>query len=250
MAAMMASGTHQVTVYKRPRIRVLITGDEVVQAGQMPALGQVYDANGPLIRSWLSSLDYPEPQISYVKDSRLALENALVLALSEADLVITSGGVSVGSRDYLPEAAEAVGVKKVFWKVSQKPGKPLYFGMHNRTALLGLPGNPASVLVGLVMHVRRVLDCFEGTVNPGPRLTPGRLLEAIKADPTRDLVLRMNLGINPDGMVQLNPLPKQESHMLSNLATAMAMVLLPARERDYASGERVLWTPLPGVTRI
>jgi molybdopterin molybdotransferase len=250
LAALMAAGTHSIRAYRRPRISVLVTGDEVVPAGQMPAEGQVYDANAPLIRSWMLALGYPAPSIVYVKDARSDTEVALRAALDGSDLVITTGGVSVGTRDYIPAAAAACGVREAFWKVAQKPGKPLYYGLRDKTPLLALPGNPAAVLVGMVIHARRILDCLEGVTSPGPRMSAGRLLKAVKADPLRDSLLRMNLSINAEGVVHLDPLPKQESHMLSNLATAMALVMLPARERDYAADERVLWTPLPGVTRI
>jgi molybdopterin molybdotransferase len=81
-------------------------------------------------------------------------------------------------------------------------------------------------------------------------MSAGRLLKNVSADSLRDRLVRMNLSISAEGVVHLDPLPKQDSHMLSNLATAMALVMLPARERDYAADERVLWTPLPGVTRI
>ncbi|HXG29313.1 MAG TPA: molybdopterin molybdotransferase MoeA [Nevskiales bacterium] len=250
LAALMAAGTHTIKAYRRPRVSVLVTGDEVVAAGQLPSEGQVHDANGPLIRSWMQALGYPPPQVSYIKDVRTEVESALCTALDQSDLVITTGGVSVGDRDYLPQAAAACGVRQVFWKVAQKPGKPLYYGLRGQTPLLALPGNPAAVLVGLVIHARRVLDCLEGVATPGPRMSAGRLLQPVKADPLRDRLLRMNLSINTEGQVQLEPLPKQDSHMLSNLATAMALVMLPAREQPYAAGERVLWTPLPGVTRI
>ncbi|MGH8562265.1 MAG: molybdopterin molybdotransferase MoeA, partial [Nevskiales bacterium] len=250
LAALMAAGTHTLRVYRRPRVGVLVTGDEVVPAGQLPAEGQVHDANAPLIRNWMVALGYPAPTVSYVKDVRRDVETALAAALDSSDLVITSGGVSVGSRDYLPVSAQACGVRRIFWKVAQKPGKPLFFGLRDKTPLLALPGNPAAVLVGLVIHARRVLDCLEGVTTPGPRMSPGRLLQSVKADPLRDRLVRMNLSISAEGVVHLDPLPKQESHMLSNLATAMALVMLPAREREYSTDERVLWTPLPGVTRI
>lgn len=250
LAALMAAGIEQIRAYRRPRISVLVTGDEVVPAGQSPSEGQVHDANAPLIRNWLLAMGYPAPQIRYVRDRLDEVEGTLRDALARSDLVISTGGVSVGDHDYLPAAARACGVREVFWKVSQKPGKPLYFGVRNGVALLGLPGNPAAVLVGMVMHARRALDCLEGVAAPGPRLSAGRLLQAVKADPQRDRLVRMNLSISAEGVVHLDPLPGQDSHMLSNLATAMALVMLPARERDYAADERVLWTPLPGVTRI
>ncbi|MGH8457879.1 MAG: molybdopterin molybdotransferase MoeA, partial [Nevskiales bacterium] len=147
LAALMAAGTHTLRVYRRPRVGVLVTGDEVVPAGQLPAEGQVHDANAPLIRNWMVALGYPAPTVSYVKDVRRDVETALAAALDSSDLVITSGGVSVGSRDYLPVSAQACGVRRIFWKVAQKPGKPLFFGLRDKTPLLALPGNPAAVLV-------------------------------------------------------------------------------------------------------
>ncbi len=250
LAALMAAGTHSVQVYRRPKISVLVTGDEVVPADQKPGDGQVYDANGPLIQSWMLALGYPAPTITYVRDTRKEVNTALGSALDSADLVITTGGASVGDHDFIPGAAATCGVKQIFWKVAQKPGKPLYYGLRGKTALLGLPGNPAAVLIGLVMHVRRALDCLEGVSTPGPRMSAGRLLNGAKADQTRDRLVRMNLSISAEGVVHLDPLPKQDSHMLSNLATAMALVMLPARDHDYLADERVLWTPLPGLTRI
>ncbi len=250
LAALMAAGIRQVKVYRRPRITVLITGDEVVPAGQMPAEGQVHDANAPLIRSWLHALGYPTPTVTYVRDTQQETQAKLRAALDDSDLVITTGGASVGSHDYIPEAAETNGVRRIFWKVAQKPGKPLYFGMRGSTPLLGLPGNPAAVLVGLVIHLRRILDCLEGVGMPGPRMSAGKLLKPVAADPSRDRLVRMNLSISAEGVLHLDPLPKQDSHMLSNLATAMALVMLPARTNEYSAGDSVLWTPLPGVTRI
>ncbi len=250
LAALMMAGAHGIRVYRRPRVSVLVTGNEVVPAGQLPTEGQVHDANAPLIRSWMMSQGYPAPEITYVRDVRGEVEAALKLALDNSDLVITTGGASVGDHDYLPDAAAACGVKRIFWKVAQKPGKPIFFGLRDKTPLLALPGNPAAVLVGMVIHARRVLDSLEGVTTPGPRMSAGRLLNAVKADALRDRLVRMNLSISAEGVIHLDPLPKQDSHMLSNLATAMALVLLPAREREYATNESVLWTPLPGLTRI
>jgi molybdopterin molybdotransferase len=250
LAALMMAGAHGIRVYRRPRVSVLVTGDEVVPSGQLPAEGQVHDANAPLICSWMVSQGYPAPEVTYVKDVRGEIETDLKTALDNSDLVITTGGASVGDRDYLPDAATTCGVKRIFWKVAQKPGKPIFFGLRDRTALLALPGNPAAVLIGMVIHARRVLDCLEGVTTPGPRMSVGRLLKPVKADTLRDRLVRMNLSISAEGVVHLDPLPKQDSHMLSNLATAMALVLLPAREREYATNEPVLWTPLPGLTRI
>ncbi len=161
-------------------------------------------------------------------------------ALDSADLVVTSGGVSVGDRDFVPDVADRLGVRKVFWKVAQKPGKPLWFGMREGKALLGMPGNPAAVLVCLAVHARAVLGHMEGETQVQPAWRQGLLKVAVEADAERDRLVRMRLDTT-GGAVSLEVLPRQESHMLSNLASAHALVWLPARDRAFGAGEQVAW---------
>ncbi|WP_285406786.1 molybdopterin molybdotransferase MoeA [Luteibacter sp. ME-Dv--P-043b] len=243
VAALAMAGITEVEVYRRPRVVVLVTGDEVVRAGEPLAPGLVYDANGPLLRAWFVEQGYGEPVVAYVRDDEAALEEAMSAALDSADLVVTSGGVSVGDRDFVPAVAERLGVRKVFWKVAQKPGKPLWFGMREGKALLGMPGNPAAVLVCLTVHARAVLARLEGETSEQPAWCQGLLAMAVDADDERDRLVRMRLDMS-SGMVSLALLPRQESHMLSNMATAQALVWLPARAEPFAAGERVAWLPL------
>ncbi|WP_046968662.1 molybdopterin molybdotransferase MoeA [Luteibacter rhizovicinus] len=241
VAALAMAGIDSVEVYRRPRVAVLVTGDEVVRAGEPLAPGMVYDANGPLLRSWFVEHGYGEPVVAYVRDDESALEEALSAALDSADLIVTSGGVSVGDRDFVPLVADRLGVRKVFWKVAQKPGKPLWFGMREGKVLLGMPGNPAAVLVCLAVHARAVLGRLEGEAADQPKWRRGVLSAAVEADPERDRLVRMRLR-NEDGLVMLEALPHQDSHMLSNLASAHALVWLPSRAEAFAPGERVSWT--------
>lgn len=243
VAAFAMAGIDKVEVYRRPRVAVLITGDEVLRAGEPLAPGMVYDANGPLLRAWFVENGYGEPVVAYVPDDEAALEEALSAALDSADLVVTSGGVSVGDRDFVPSVADRLGVRKVFWKVAQKPGKPLWFGMREGKVLLGMPGNPAAVLVCLAVHARAVLGHLEGETTDQPKWRQGVLGAAVEADPERDRLVRMRLT-NEDGLVMLEALPRQDSHMLSNLASAHALVWLPSRAEAFASGERVRWIPI------
>jgi molybdopterin molybdotransferase len=240
LAALAMAGIDSLEVYRRPRVAVLVTGDEVVRVGEPLGPGQVYDANGPLLRAWFVEHGYGEPVVAYVRDDESALEEAMSAALDSADLVVTSGGVSVGDRDFIPAVADRLGVRKVFWKVAQKPGKPLWFGMREGKALLGMPGNPAAVLVCLALHARAVLGHLEGEEAAQPAWRSGVLKTDVEADAERDRLLRMRLDM-VDGVATLELLPRQDSHMLSNLASAHALVWLPSRTTAFATGERVAW---------
>jgi molybdopterin molybdotransferase len=240
VAAFAMAGIESLDVYRRPRVAVLVTGDEVVRVGEALPPGHVYDANGPLLRAWFMQQGYGEPVVAYVRDDQAALEEAMSAALDSADLVVTSGGVSVGDRDFVPVVADRLGVRNVFWKVAQKPGKPLWFGMRDGKALLGMPGNPAAVLVCLAVHARAVLAQLEGETEVQPAWRQGVLAVPTDADGERDRLVRMRLDMG-DGMARLEVLPRQESHMLSNLASAHALVWLPSRQTPFAAGERVSW---------
>jgi molybdopterin molybdotransferase len=266
IAALAAAGVSELSVARMPRIQVLISGDEVKRVGEPLEDGQIWDANGPLVLHWLRAHGY-NAELSYLGDDRAEVEQALAQALINADLVITTGGVSVGDKDYIIPAAERLGVQRVFWQVAQKPGKPLYFGMwdramlapalssrdarlgkapliapNNPTALLGLPGNPGAVLIGLTLHVRAVLDLMDGANPAGAVFHPGVLAAPVKADARRDALLRMRLDIADDARVTLHPLPHQDSHMLSNLARASVLVHLPAQAQAHEAGTVARWT--------
>ena len=243
LAALAAAGIDEVVVARAPRIRVLVSGDEVKPAGTPLQDGQIWDANGPLVLAWLRAQGY-EAELRFIGDSREAVSEALSAALAEVDLVITTGGVSVGDKDYILPVAESLGVERVFWQVAQKPGKPLYFGQRGDRSLLGLPGNPGAVLIGLALHVRAVLDVMEGAAAPGALFSHGALTSAVKADARRDCLYRMRLEITADGRALLQPLPHQDSHMLSNLASADVLVHLPAQTPPHAAGTIARWTRL------
>ncbi|QWT20509.1 molybdopterin molybdotransferase MoeA [Bacillus sp. NP157] len=243
LAALAMAGIDVVEVHRRPRVAVLVTGDEVVRVGEPLAPGKVYDANGPLLRAWFVEQGYGEPVVAYVADDEAALEEAMSAALDSADLVVTSGGVSVGDRDFVPLVADRLGVRKVFWKVAQKPGKPLWFGTRDGKALLGMPGNPAAVLVCLAVHARAVLGHLEGETAEHPAWRQGVLAGEVDADNERDRLVRMRLD-QGDAVSRLALLPRQDSHMLSNLASAHALVWLPSQATPFAPGDRVAWIPI------
>lgn len=243
IAMLAMSGVAQLSVRRAPRVVVLVSGDEIVDAGQVLKPGEVYNANGPQIVAWLARAGYPAPRVESVPDREEAVSAALGRAFASADLVLTTGGVSVGDRDLIAPEAEKLGAQRIFWKVAQKPGKPVYVARKGACLLMGLPGNPASVLVNLAVFVRRALDRLEGVAEPGPALLPGRLSRSTKADAERETWLRVHTELTGEGMV-LHPQGHQASHMLSNLALADALAWLPLSAEPLAANAPVRWLSL------
>ncbi len=243
IAMLSMSGVAAVAVRSMPRIVVLVSGDEVIDPGRALRPGEVYNANGPLIEAWLSRNGYQARRVEHVADREEAVRDCLARAFADADLVLTTGGVSVGDRDLIAPEAEKLGAQRVFWKVLQKPGKPIYVAKHGRALLMGLPGNPGSVLVNLATFVRRALDVMEGVTRVGPLFHEGRLAKAVKPDNERETWLRVFAEAKGEGVL-LHPQSHQASHMLSNLALADAMALLPIASEPLAAGTTVRWCDL------
>lgn len=246
LGAIAMAGVHRVAVYHKPRVAVLITGDEVAPPGVPLQPGQVPDANGPLLLAYLRSWGYADVEPQYVEDRFEAVCQALNSALTRCEVVLTTGGVSVGDHDHVPSAAQSQGAETLLWKVAQKPGMPLYVARRGHSQLFGLPGNPASVLVNLLVYVRPALERLSGL--PGDAPTPwqrGRLTADIRAEKEKTLWLRMRRRMDDDGQVLLEPLGRQASHMLSNLAQAQVLARIPPAS-GWPAGAVVEWLPLAG----
>lgn len=240
--ALALAGAHRIDVRRQPRIAVLVTGDEIVAHGAPLQLGQVPDANGPLLAAHLAQWGFTDVSIDYVVDREEAVRAALEHAFSNADLVLTTGGVSVGDFDFIPSVSEAVGAERVLWKVAQKPGMPLYVARRGNTLLFGLPGNPASVLVNLHVYVRHALDRMLG-LNPALRWRHGVAPQKLRREQEKTFWLRGVASSDVEGRQQLRTLSGQASHMLGNLAQANALVRVPGQHEDAAT-EVLSWTPL------
>jgi molybdopterin molybdotransferase len=237
IGALAASGIAAVECRLRPRVTVLTTGTELRPPGEALRPGEIYEANGALLESAAAGVGARVERLVPVADDPHAHREALARGL-EADVLVTSGGVSVGPHDLVRATAAELGVEEVFWGVAVKPGKPLSFGVRDTTLVFGLPGNPVSTLVGFELFVRPALLALQGHREPGPRFEPGQLAAAVRRNPVRDELVRSRLSADGDAAV-LRPLEGQESHMIARAAGANALILVPRGEGRLEAGSPV-----------
>jgi len=237
LGALAAAGIQQVRCARRPRAAVLPTGTELRRPGEPLAAGEIYEANGLILSAQLEAAGAVVELMPAVGDDEAAHRGALEHAL-DADVVVTSGGVSVGPHDLVRRVEAELGVEEVFWRVSVKPGKPIAFGVRERTLVFGLPGNPVSALVGFMLFVEPAIRALQGVPDPLPRFDRGRLVAARRRNPERDELVRARLRRSEDGPL-LEPLTGQESHMIARSAAADALVFVPRGEGELGDGASV-----------
>jgi molybdopterin molybdotransferase len=244
LGALAAAGVAEVACAARPRAAVVTTGTELRPAGEPLGPGEVYEANGLILVTQLRSAGALSERLAVVADDEDAHREALARGL-DFDVLVTSGGVSVGPHDLVRRVEAELGIEEVFWRVAVKPGKPVSFGVRGKTLVFGLPGNPVSSLVGFELFVRPALLALQGHADPLPRFVPGRLAAAARQNDARDQLLRARMRTDSDdGAVLLEPLAGQESHMIARAAGADALVLLPRGEGELAAGSPVRYLRL------
>ena len=242
IGALAAAGVAEVSCARRPRVAILATGTELRRPGEPLGPGEVYEANGVLLSTAASSAGAEVDVLPAVADDEAAHRAALEVGLL-ADVLVTSGGVSVGPHDLVRGLLRELGVEEIFWGVAVKPGKPVAFGMRGQTLVFGLPGNPVSSLVGCELFVLPALAALQGAAEPGPVYREGRLAREVRRNPNRDEFLRAQTRPSDDGVV-LEPVAGQESHMIVRAAAADALVYAPRGEGELPAGERVRYLPL------
>jgi molybdopterin molybdotransferase len=237
LGALAAAGVADISSTRRPRAAVLSTGSELRRPGETLEPGQIYEANSVLLAAQLASAGAAVEQLEAVADDagahRVALERGL-----DADVLVTSGGVSVGPHDLVRSVGADLGIEEVLWGVAVKPGKPLWFGVRGRTLVFGLPGNPVSSLVCFELFVRPAVLALQGASEPLPRFEPGKLARKLRPNTARTELVRARSRV-VDGEVELEVLTGQESHMIARAAGADTLVLVPAGEQELAAGSRV-----------
>lgn len=242
LGAAAAAGLAELECARRPRAAVLTTGTELRRPGEPLAPGEVYEANGTMFAAQLASAGAEVERLASVADDVDAHRDSLRRGL-EADVLVTSGGVSVGPHDLVRQVEAELGVEEVFWRVAVKPGKPVSFGVRGSTLVFGLPGNPVSSLVGFELFVRPALLALQGLADPRPRLEPGTLGAPLRRNAARDELVRARSRVDEDELV-LDPVSGQESHMIARAAAADALVLVPRGEGELRAGERVRYLRL------
>jgi molybdopterin molybdotransferase len=242
LAAAAASGIAELACARRPRVAVLATGSELVDPGGALGPGQIYETNGLMLAASLGVAGAEVLHEPSVADDVAALREALERALA-ADVLVTSGGVSVGEHDLVRATERELGVEEVFWRVSIKPGKPVSFGVRADTLVFGLPGNPVSALVGCELFVKPALRALQGLTDPLPRFEPGRLALGLRRNEERDEFVRARSVLDGDALV-LEPVTGQESHMIVRSASADALVHVPRGNGELAAGSTVRWLRL------
>lgn len=228
IAAAAMSGADQLTVGRRPRVAILATGDELVQAGRALTAGQIPDSNSPMLSAMLAG----EPAVvslpHHVRDDRAILTKLLKDLARRHDVIVTVGGASVGDHDHVRGALQDAGGTIDFWKIAMRPGKPLIAGTIGDAALLGLPGNPSSAFVTATLFLLPLVRHLAGARNPLPAIHQAPLATALDSGGGRRDYLRARLEIG-----RLTPLIGQDSGMTMPLATANALLI-----RDIAAPPR------------
>jgi molybdopterin molybdotransferase len=242
LGALAAAGIVSIRAFRRPRVAVLATGSELQQPGSPLAPGEIYEANTPLLAAQLAAAGADVDVLTPVADDAVATTAALAAGIT-ADVLVTSGGVSVGPHDLVRASLAELGVEEVFWRVDVRPGRPIAFGVRERTLVFGLPGNPVSSLVGCELFVRPAVLALQGAAETGPPFLPARLGAAVRRDPRRAQLLRARLRVEPDGVV-LEPLRGQESHMIATSAGAAALVRIEAGVGELPAGSPVRYLSL------
>jgi molybdopterin molybdotransferase len=243
LGALAAAGVAEVVCGAVPRAAVLATGTELRRPGEPLGPGEVYEANGLILETQLRSAGASVERLAAVADDEDAHREAIARGL-EHDVLVTSGGVSVGPHDLVRAVEAELGVEEVFWRVAVKPGKPVSFGVRGQTLVFGLPGNPVSSLVGFELFVRPAVLALQGHGEPLPRFEPGTLTAALRRSPARDQLVRARRRTTAGAAVELEPLTGQESHMIARAAAADALALVPRGDGELPPGSTVRYLRL------
>jgi molybdopterin molybdotransferase len=243
VGALAAAGVSEVQCTKRPRVGILVTGSELRQPGEALEPGQIYESNGLLLATALGLAGAVPAQLGVVADDEEEHRRTMERALLGFDMLITTGGASVGPHDLVRKVQAELRVEELFWGVAMKPGKPVAFGVRRDHLVFNLPGNPVSVLATFELLVRPAINALLGLPDPLPAFRNGTLAAAVRKNAERDELVRATRR-RDDGADVLEPLSGQESHMIVRAGRANALVWVEAGEGELAAGSPVRYLPL------
>jgi molybdopterin molybdotransferase len=225
-----ACGVASVSAFRAPRVAVFSTGDELIEPGVTPSDGQIFDSNRYAVAALLSSFPAEVSNLGILPDQPDAIEHALTDAAGSHDLLLTSGGVSVGDADYVKEVVESLGALSL-WRLNLKPGKPLAFGHVGNVPFLGLPGNPVSTIVTFLLIARPLVLKLAGAESRAPLIQQARLSSPIRHTPGREEYQRGILSREGvDAWVEVSG--DQSSNRLATFNGANCLIRIPKEAHD------------------
>ena len=239
-------GLTRIAVRRRPRVAVFATGDELHEPGQPLTPGGLYDSNRYTVRAMLERLGMDTDDRGHLPDDRAAVEASLLAAAADNDVIITTGGVSVGAADHIGGVLREHG-DVAFWQITMKPGRPLHFGRIGGALMFGLPGNPVSAMVTFYQFVQPALRALAGAGYRRAPILRARTAAAFPRKPGRTEYQRARLSYADDGTPEVEGVGPQGSGRLSSMARADCFVVLPADRESVAAGEWVDVQPFEGL---
>ncbi len=239
LAAAVAAGASSLLVARRPRVAVLCTGDELRAPGEPLRAGEIHNSNGPMLTALAGRCGAITAPAIRVADERDALARAVLAALARADVLIISGGVSVGPHDHVRAVLQNLGVKQQFWGVALQPGKPTWFGSREGKPVFGLPGNPVSAAVTFTLLVAPALRALQGALEARHRAPAQAILAApVRRNPSRERAILVRLRLSAQATIAV-PTGGQESHRMTTLLDADALAILASGTGAAPAGEIV-----------
>ena len=232
-------GFTSVKVYRKPSVSILTTGNELQKPGTPLKPNHIYESNGIMLKNALARLGITEVQILKAQDTLDATKAAVKNALQASDVVLVSGGISVGDYDFVQEALLSNGVNEHFYKVNQKPGKPLWFGTTGDRSVFGLPGNPASSLTAFYIYVLPHLRKRMGSLSPFLNERKAELTEDINNSIGKTLFLKAGVA-----GTKITPYTGQASSMLNTYALSNALLVISDKETSLKAGDLVNYIDL------
>ncbi|MFQ6069433.1 MAG: gephyrin-like molybdotransferase Glp [Candidatus Aminicenantales bacterium] len=239
-----ALGYEKVWIFSKPRVALLITGNELIKPGEEIKPGKTWESNSVSLQAALADLNISPLSLGTARDSEPDLERGVKKGLSSSDILIISGGVSVGKYDLVQEILLREGVKRIFWRVAIKPGKPLFFGKKEKTLVFGLPGNPVSALVTFLEFVRPAILKMMGQKEFFLKEKEAILEHEFHKKSDRSYLLR-GFVQEKKGTLQVKSTGSQQSHMLSSFARANCLIYLDKDKVYFRPGEKVKIHILP-----
>ncbi|MEN2401695.1 gephyrin-like molybdotransferase Glp [Flavobacterium sp. MC2016-06] len=232
-------GITEITVYKKPKVTILVTGNELIKPGKKLKKGKIYESNSVMLQAALQTIGIKKTKVYKVEDNLKATKKALKEILAKYDIVLVSGGISVGDYDFVKEALLENGVEELFYKINQKPGKPMFFGSKKETLIFALPGNPASSLTNFYVYVYPAIRNRMGFSETHLPKMVRKLNAAVSNSTGKTLFLK---ALYNETHVEV--LGSQSSAMLNSFAIANSLLIIPNDIENLKKGELVTLLPI------